>query len=120
MKSKKLISILLAMMVACTGLCCSACDILSVFSGLITITADDESGDSGNVITPGSTGSELSDLAKEYAEYNALTKEQQYEKYKSFKTTEAFLEWYDAAKAAYDKENPAIVINPGDEINIGN
>ena len=62
----------------------------------------------------------LSSAAKEYADYCAMSKDEQYAYYKSFKSADAFMKWYNAAKAAYDKENPAVELNPGDVIDLGN
>lgn len=65
------------------------------------------------------TSPPLSTAAKEYADYCGMSSEQQYAYYKSFKSADAFLEWYNAAKAAYEKENPTIELNPGDVIDLG-
>ena len=61
----------------------------------------------------------LSSAAKEYADYCAMSKDEQYAYYKSFKSADAFMKWYNAAKAAYEKENPAVELNPGDVIDLG-
>ena len=62
----------------------------------------------------------MSSAAKEYADYCAMSSEKQYAYYKSFKSADAFMNWYNAAKAAYEKENPAVELNPGDVIDLGN
>lgn len=59
----------------------------------------------------------LSSKAQEYADYCAMSIEEQYEYYKTFRSADAFMKWYNKAKAAYEKENPSVVLEPGDAIN---
>lgn len=48
-----------------------------------------------------------------------MSAEEQYAYYKSFDDPEEFYNWYNAAKEAYEKSHPAVVINPGDVIDLG-
>lgn len=54
-----------------------------------------------------------------YAEYCALSADEQYAYYKSFPSVDDFMQWHNAAKEAYDKEHPVIPLNPGDVIDLG-
>ena len=54
-----------------------------------------------------------------YAAYCAMSAEEQYAFMQSFESPEAFLNWYNAAKAAYDASNPVHVLQPGDVIDLG-
>lgn len=67
-------------------------------------------------VTPSSPA--LSSAAQEYANYCAMSSEEQYAYYKKFASADAFMSWYNAAKAAYEKENPAIVLEPGAAIDL--
>lgn len=62
------------------------------------------SGDSGSGMT--------------YEAYSALSAEDQYAYYKTFKSADAFMDWYNTAKAAYEKANPTTVIAPGEAIDL--
>ncbi len=62
---------------------------------------------------------QLSSKAQEYADYCAMSTDEQYAYYKKFKSADAFMQWYNAAKAAYEKENPATVLEPGAAIDLG-
>ena len=53
-----------------------------------------------------------------YEAYSAMSAEDQYAYYKTFKSADAFMDWYNAAKAAYDKANPTTVIAPGEAIDL--
>lgn len=63
---------------------------------------------------------QLSSTAQEYADYCAMSTDEQYAYYKKFASADEFFNWYNAAKAEYDKENQAIVIEPGEVIDLGN
>ena len=54
-----------------------------------------------------------------YEEYNSLSGEAQEAYFNTFPTIESFFEWYNAARAEYEKNNPAIEIGD-DTIDIGN
>ena len=54
-----------------------------------------------------------------YAAYSAMSAEEQYAFMLSFENPEAFLNWFNAAKAAYDASNPVHVLQPGDVIDLG-
>ena len=69
--------------------------------------------------TPAEPTQPLSSLAREYADYCAMDAEGQYNYYKSFASAEAFMNWYNAAKEAYETENPATVLEPGAAIDLG-
>lgn len=47
-----------------------------------------------------------------YQQFKDLPPAQQQEYQESFESIDAFFEWYNAAKEAYDKENPPILIGP--------
>ncbi len=53
-----------------------------------------------------------------YEEYQAMTAETQKTFFEKFENVEAFFDWYNDAKAKYEKENAAIEIGNG-EINLG-
>lgn len=55
-----------------------------------------------------------------YEEYLAMSAEEQFAYYQqAFKeNAEDFMDWYNAAKAVYDKEHQAIVLEPGTEIDL--
>lgn len=53
-----------------------------------------------------------------YEEYHAMTAETQKKFFEEFDSVEDFFEWYNDAKAKYEKENGAIEIGDG-EINVG-
>lgn len=72
---------------------------------------------SQSVETP---STQLSDVAKEYAEYCAMSSDEQYAYYKTFKSADDFMNWYNKAKAKYEKENPTVVLEPGAVIDLGN
>lgn len=62
----------------------------------------------------------LSEAAKEYADYCAMSSDEQYAYYKTFKSADDFMNWYNKAKAKYEKENPTVVLEPGAVIDLGN
>lgn len=62
---------------------------------------------------------QLSSEAQEYANYIALSTEDQYSYYKKFKSADDFMNWYNRVRVAYEKENPTIVLEPGAAIDLG-
>ena len=57
------------------------------------------------------------DLSLTYEEYLAMTGSQQQAYYNTFESVRAFVEWFDAAKAEYKKQNQAIEVT-GSSINL--
>lgn len=57
-------------------------------------------------------------LAQEYIDYCKLSKQEQYDFYKSFSSSNDFLNWYKIAKAEYEKENPVILLEEGETIDL--
>lgn len=55
----------------------------------------------------------------DYATYVSMSAEDQYEFYKTFKSSDDFLDWYNNAKQEYDKNHKSETINPGDVIDLG-
>lgn len=58
-------------------------------------------------------------LAMTYLEYEAMSGEEQMLYYYSFANADAFMEWYDAAKAEYEAENEVIYIGADGVVDIG-
>ena len=58
-------------------------------------------------------------LAAEFERYNALSNDAQIEYFETFESPEAFIEWYNSVKKAYDIVHPPIVIKSGDVIDVG-
>lgn len=56
----------------------------------------------------------------DYEKYSNLTSEQQYEYFLTFSDPGAFLLWFNEQKELYDLAHPAIVVEPGETIDIGN
>ena len=54
-----------------------------------------------------------------YEEYHAMTPEAQQKFFNKFESVEAFFVWYNAAKAKYEKDNAAIEIGSGGQIDLG-
>ena len=54
-----------------------------------------------------------------YEEYNALSGEEQEAYFNTFPSIEAFFEWYNLAKDQYEKDHPAIEIDPDSTIDLG-
>lgn len=54
-----------------------------------------------------------------YEEYEAMTNEEKLLYYYSFADADAFFEWYNAAKAAYDAENESIIIGADGTVDLG-
>ena len=67
---------------------------------------------------PPQGGISLSGAAAEYARYNAMAPDEQVAFYNTFDSMEAFVAWYNNAKAEYDRQNPSIEIGNGN-IDIG-
>lgn len=74
------------------------------------------------VFKPSSNTPSLSEIEPgkmDYATYLAMSSEDQYAYFETFKDAEEFLKWYNTSKAAYEKENDVYVLNPGDVIDLG-
>ena len=54
-----------------------------------------------------------------YEEYNAMTPEEQVEYFNKFPSMEAFVKWYNEAKAEYEEENGAIEIGGDGSVDLG-
>lgn len=80
-----------------------------------------------NSSTPENTEAPVATLAPEaghianttaYEQYNNMSGDEQLAFYRTFDSSEAFIAWYNAAKADYEASNPAIEIT-GDVIDLG-
>ena len=54
-----------------------------------------------------------------YEDYNNMTPAQQVEFFNTFESMEAFVKWYNEAKAAYDAEHGAIEIGGNGSVDLG-
>lgn len=63
---------------------------------------------------PGATEPEGGITYVSYEEYNNMTPAEQVAYYNQFPSIEAFVQWYNEAKAEYDKEHGAIDVGDGD------
>lgn len=61
----------------------------------------------------GSSNSGSESLSVSYEEYNSMTPEAQVAYYNQFSSMEAFVKWYNEAKAAYDAEHGSIEVGDG-------
>lgn len=58
-------------------------------------------------------------VAMDYQTFQSLTGAEQRAYQESFESLDAFFEWYNAAKEAYDKENPTIEIDGSGVVDMG-
>lgn len=72
-------------------------------------TTEGKTDETTDATTPGTTAPE--ELT--YEEFEALSPAEKRKYQESFGDIEAFFNWYDAAKAAYEKEHPPIIIGGG-------
>lgn len=147
MKNKKIVKILSLLLILCLLVTMSSCgksndeentdpeinkeQVVDIEEGKNTksedtevkeeIKTDSQKKETGEKVKPKEQKpkSELSSKAKEYADFVALSADDQYAYYKTFKDADQFMKWYNEVKKAYEKENPTVVINPGDVIDFG-
>ena len=84
-------------------------------------TPADTTGDTSETVvgTTGNTGSTAGpDISMTYEEFEALTPAEQRAFQESFSDIELFFDWYDAAKAKYEEENPPIEIGGGTSVTL--
>lgn len=79
-----------------------------------TVTVPNGNSNSGTVTTVPEKTEDCS-----YEEYHAMTPEAQQKFFNKFESVEAFFVWYNAAKAKYEKDNAAIEIGGGGQIDLG-
>lgn len=124
MKSKKLLFLISVITMLCLCLCLSACDKTNTpadpgqdTEGTEVIVDQKEEEPEQDQEKTEETKT-LSPTAQEYVDFCAMSVKEQRAYSKTFASSDAFKEWYDTAKAAYDKENPAIVLEQGEAIDL--
>ena len=69
--------------------------------------------------TTGNEPQPVDPATMDFATFQAMTGAEQRAFQESFEDLDAFFEWYNAAKEAYEKENPSIEIGPGGSVDLG-